>query len=348
MGKTVSQRIQSDLCHFLAVNHTAVTSPVAKTGPFRLFVSIWSCWMVMLGAHMSISGGLHNAAEAAGKSDMDCLQIFTANPRAYPEVKNDPQSGRLLTKRNGRWQLNSIADSDAVAFSAAVARAQLRQTMSHASYLINLASPDDALWKKSIDAMTIELERAGQLQIPWVVVHPGSYTTSTAAAGIIRIAKAVDRINELRSARAANILLENTAGQGTNLGWSFQQIADIISHTSDSKRLGVCLDTCHAFAAGYAIDRTGGWRRMLGDIEATFGFEKLKALHLNDSKRECGSRVDRHEHIGLGQIGCDGFRRIVKSRKMGHLPMYLETPKAAINGEDGDARNLRVLRELAA
>jgi deoxyribonuclease-4 len=301
--------------------------------------------MALLGAHMSISGGFHKAAEAAGELNMDCLQIFTAAPQKWP-ILGAKTAGKS-TKKNNQQPIDTMTHSAVTAFTAAVSSAQLQHTLSHASYLINLASPDDALWTKSIDALSIELERAGQLKIPWVVVHPGSYTTSTPTAGISRIAVALNQINEFRSDRSAGVLLENTAGQGTNLGWTFQQIADIISLTSNSNRLGVCLDTCHAFAAGYAIDRPSGWQRMLGDIEATFGFDKLKALHLNDSKRECGSRVDRHEHIGLGHIGCQGFRRVLRSRKIGHLPMYLETPKAAIDGEEGDARNLRVLRELA-
>lgn len=282
--------------------------------------------MPILGAHMSIAGGIHLAVESAAKLECDCVQVFTKN--------------------NNQWAAKAIAAEQANKFVAAAA-AHLKATLSHASYLINLASPDDTLWQKSIDAMVVEVERAGQLRIPWVVVHPGSYTTSTPEDGIARIVEALQLVRDNQSKEAAGILLENTAGQGTNLGWDFGQLATMIDGCQSPEWLGVCLDTCHAFAAGHAIDRPSGWKKMLGEIDATFGFDNLKALHLNDSKRACGSRVDRHEHIGLGHIGEAAFRRVLRSRKMGHVPMYLETPKAAIHGEEGDARNLRVLRELA-
>jgi len=276
---------------------------------------------------MSVAGGLFNAPESAAKLACDCVQVFTKN--------------------NNQWAAKPILPEDAQRFVNAVETAKLAATLSHASYLINMGSPDDTLWQKSVDAMIVEVERAGQLQIPWVVVHPGSYTTSTPELGIERVIQGLQQVRKRQSSEAAGILLENTAGQGTNLGWDFQQLAAMLDGCSSPDWLGICLDTCHAFAAGYAIDGISGWKRMLADIDGSFGFDSLKALHLNDSKRPCGSRVDRHEHIGLGHIGEEGFRRVLRSRKMGHLPMYLETPKAAIDGEEGDARNLRVLRELA-
>jgi deoxyribonuclease-4 len=300
----------------------------------------------VLGAHMSIAGGFHKAVERSTACDSDCLQIFTGSTRQFPKLPKDFPSAEAVGPHN-QWQANLISDDDVALFRNAVSQSRLQATLAHSSYLINLASPDDVLWKKSADSMLLEIERAGRLGIPWVVVHPGSYTTSTAEAGLDRIVAAVEQIELRRSPDAAGILLENTAGQGTNLGWDFTQLGYLIERGAGPDRLGVCLDTCHAFAAGHAIDEVGGWRRMLADIEATFGFERIQAFHLNDSKKPCGSRVDRHEHIGLGHIGSDGFRRVLRSRKLLHIPMYLETPKDSIDGEDGDRRNLRVLRELA-
>lgn len=298
--------------------------------------------MPKLGAHVSIAGGFHRAIERAVDTGCDCVQIFTGSTRQFPKMPTAERSGTESESAT----LRHVTVEQAELFTSAVSGAKIHATLAHASYLINMASPDDALWEKSICSMRIEIERAGELNIPWVVVHPGSYTTSTPEEGIVRIVEALQIVAQTRSLGAAGILLENTAGQGTNLGWDFRQLAEMIEGCSSPDWLGVCLDTCHAFAAGYAIDRSSGWNRMLAEIGGTFGFDSLKALHLNDSKQPCGSRVDRHEHIGLGHIGEEGFRRVVRSRKMGHLPMYLETPKAAIDGEEGDIRNLRVLRHL--
>lgn len=306
--------------------------------------------MPILGAHMSIAGGFHKAVERAVEAGCECLQIFTKN--------------------NNQWAAKPIAPDEASRFREAVRESPLQATLSHASYLINMASPDTALFEKSVAAMGVELERATQLGIPWVVVHPGSYTTSSESEGILRIADGIRRLERSSGDSTAGILLENTAGQGSNLGWDFAHLARIIDEVGGIDRtLGVCLDTCHALAAGYALDRPGGWSNMLASIRDTFGFDRIHALHLNDSKRPCGSRVDRHEHIGLGHVTLDGFRRVLRSRKLGHLPMYLETPKEAVepdrelpefspdnapHGGDpeeagdsaGDRRNLRVLRTL--
>jgi deoxyribonuclease IV len=286
--------------------------------------------MAMLGAHMSIAGGYYKAAEAAAKFKMDCVQLFTKN--------------------NNQWRAKEIADEEAERFAEALAQGGVTQPLSHSSYLINLAAPDDALWQKSIDAMVVELQRAEQLGIAGVVMHPGAYTTSSEAEGLERIAAALDEIHAALPHAGAQVLLENTAGQGTCLGCDFDHLGAIVAKVRQPDRLGVCIDTCHAFAAGYPLIEKRDYNQTFAALDRAVGLDRIRAFHLNDSKKEFGSRVDRHEHIGRGKLGLEPFRHLLNDRRFRQIPMYLETPKGvnaeSQDGEEWDATNLRVLRGL--
>lgn len=276
---------------------------------------------------MSIAGGYWKAVEAAAVAGCDCVQVFTKN--------------------SNQWNAKPITSEEANAFVDSLRDREIGDPISHASYLINLASPNAELRDKSIAALVIELQRAKQLSIPWVVVHPGSFTDSTEEEGLDRIAAAIDGILIDTAMNGAGLLLENTAGQGTNLGWSFGQLGSILSQLGHEQRLGVCFDTCHAFAAGYDLSQPATYDAMWVEFDQAVGLSRLKALHLNDSKKGLGSRVDRHEHIGAGAIGLEGFRLLLNDPRLAKLPMYLETEKGSNeSGEDWDVVNLRTLRSL--
>lgn len=284
--------------------------------------------MPPLGAHMSIAGGYYRAVEEAQRCGCDCVQIFTKN--------------------NNQWRAKEITAEEAAQFTATLAKLKISHPLSHTSYLINLASPDEALWQKSVESMVVEVRRAMQLGIPYVVVHPGSHTTATEEQGIANVAVALDMVHKLVPRTKTRILLEITAGQGTNLGWKFSQLAAIINQTSKPDRIGICFDTCHAFAAGYDLRDRPAYQAMWREFDKQLGLDRLKAIHLNDSKRELGSRIDRHEHIGRGQIGEAGFRNLLSDKRFREIPMYLETPKENAGDEPWDIVNLRTLRELAS
>lgn len=282
--------------------------------------------MPLLGSHLSIAGGYYRAAEAAAALGMETVQIFTKN--------------------NNQWSGKPMTDDDVTRFRDAVAAASLRIPCSHTSYLINLAAPDDTLWEKSIAAMIDELQRAERLGLNGVVVHPGAFTTSTEEAGIARIVAGIDRVHDATAGIAAEIWLETTAGQGSALGWKFEQLASMIAGVKSPDRLGVCVDTCHLFAAGYELRTEAGYRDTMKQLADTIGIDRVRAFHLNDSKKGLGSRVDRHEHIGEGELGLEPFRFVLNDRRFAKLPMYLETEKGERDGEDLDAINLRTLKGL--
>lgn len=282
--------------------------------------------MPLLGAHMSIAGGYYKAVDEARRCGCDVVQLFTKN--------------------NSQWRAKEIAESEALQFQASLAELKITHPISHASYLINLASPSDELRQKSIDGMVVELQRAQRLGIPYVVVHPGAYTTTSEEAGIEAVAKAIDEIHVKLPKAKAFITLEITAGQGSCLGCKFEHLAAIVAQTKHSDKVFVCFDTCHAFAAGYDLRDAKSYKATWRAFDKTIGLDRLKAIHLNDSKRELGSRVDRHAHIGHGHIGLEGFRHVMRDRKLKDIPMYLETPKADCDGEPWDVVNLRTLREL--
>lgn len=282
--------------------------------------------MPLLGAHNSIAGGYCKAVDKAAELGMDTVQIFTKN--------------------NNQWRGKPLTNDDVRLFREALERTGVRHPCAHDSYLINLASPDDALWRKSIDAFVDELRRAAALGLDGVVMHPGSYVDSSEEAGLARVVAALDLVCAETVSVRTEIWLEATAGQGTNLGHSFEHLAYILKRSAHGERMGVCIDTCHIFAAGYALHTPEEYEATFRELDAVIGLDRVRAFHLNDSKKGLGSRVDRHEHIGEGQIGLEPFRRLLNDLRFAHLPMYLETKKETRDGEEMDAVNLRRLREL--
>lgn len=284
--------------------------------------------MAILGAHMSISGGHYRSVEIAKDCGCDCVQLFTKN--------------------NNQWNARDITPEEVTRFSESLKQHGIKHPIAHDSYLINLGSPDNVLWKKSINACVIELRRAAQLGIPFVVAHPGAYTTSSEELGLKRIAKGLDEVHRQTRGVRSCCLLETTAGQGSNLGWKFEHLAAIIDKVKDPERLGVCFDTCHVFAAGYGLKTAEEYKQTMRELDQTVGVKLVKAFHFNDSKRERGSRVDRHEHIGVGHLGLEPFRFLLNDRRFAKVPMYLETPKGETKGVPWDVTNLKKLRGLIA
>jgi deoxyribonuclease IV len=282
--------------------------------------------MAILGAHMSIAGGYYKAVEAAQRVGCDCVQLFTKN--------------------NNQWRAKELTDEDASRFKTALVELKIAHPIAHDSYLINLASPDRELWKKSVDAFIVELLRAERLGIPFVVTHPGAYTTSSESAGIAAIARALDEVHRQTRGIATQCLLETTAGQGSCLGWQFEQLAAMIDAVKDPDRLGVCFDTCHVFAAGYPMGSEKDYKATMRSLDKSVGLKLVRAFHLNDSLKPLGSRVDRHAHIGRGELGRASFKFLMNDRRFRKVPMYLETPKGDEKGIDLDVINLRVLRRL--
>jgi deoxyribonuclease-4 len=281
---------------------------------------------------MSVAGGLPRAVERAIVHRCDALQIFAKNAN--------------------QWRGRPLPPEEIRAFRVAIGRAGIGPVVSHASYLINLASTIPALRGQSMEAMGDELDRAEALGLLGVVLHPGCYTVGGEAEGLVLIADALLELLKARRRGKTMILLEHTAGQGTALGATFEQLASIIAKMNDHRRVGVCLDTCHLIASGYDICSPEGYASTFKQFGRLVGFDRLKAFHLNDSKKPLGSRVDRHEHIGQGCLGLDPFRRIVNDRRFDGLPMLLETPKderrspRLIEVDRFDERNLETLRGL--
>jgi len=289
--------------------------------------------MPRLGAHLSISGGLPRAVDRAVASRCEALQIFT--------------------KSAGQWRARVIPDDEMVLFRRRVADTGIHPVIAHNSYLINIAAAAPALREQSLAALLEEYDRADALGLQGLVMHPGSFTTSTESEGLRLIASGLRALLRTRRRAAPLVLLEHTAGQGTNLGHRFEHLATIIEGLDGSPRVGVCLDTCHLLAAGYDICSEEGYLQTFREFDRLVGLDRLKAFHLNDSKKPCGSRVDRHEHIGKGCLGLEPFRRIVTDPRFAGLPMLLETPKLDTpesrrrsDVDPWDARNLRTLRRL--
>ena len=288
----------------------------------------------LLGAHMSVAGGLPLAVERAVAHGCDSFQIFAKNANQW--------RGRIVP-------LEEVGD-----FRARVQAAGIGPVVSHASYLINLATTNQALRRQSIGAMGDEMDRAEALGLLGVVLHPGCYTQGTEADAPRLISEALIEVLSERAGGRTMVLLEQTAGQGTSIGARFEHLAAILAEAHGDSRLGVCLDTCHLLAAGYDVCSPGGYADTFEQFGRLIGFERLKLFHLNDSKKPLGSRVDRHEHIGRGFLGLEPFRRIVNDPRFRGLPMLLETPKTAGRGprvvavDPLDARNLRTLRRLIA
>jgi deoxyribonuclease IV len=288
--------------------------------------------MPRLGAHMSVAGGLPRAVERAVVHGCEALQIFAKNA--------------------SQWRGRPLPPEEIGEFRAKVKTARIAPVVSHGSYLINLASGDAALRRQSLEAMGDELDRAEALGLLGVVLHPGCYTAGTEQDGLTLIAEALLELLRSRRGGATMVLLEHTAGQGTALGATFEQLASIIAQMKDHPRVGVCLDTCHLLASGYDICSPEGYAATFKQFGRLVGFDRLRAFHLNDSKKPLGSRIDRHEHIGDGCLGLEPFRRIVNDRRFRHLPMLLETPKGegkakgVIAVDPLDRKNLNTLRGL--
>jgi deoxyribonuclease-4 len=289
--------------------------------------------MPRLGAHLSISGGLPRAVDRAEASGCQALQIFT--------------------KSAGQWRARELPPDEIALFKRRLRQTRIRPVVAHNSYLINLAAADATLRARSIESLREEIDRAEALGLDGLVMHPGSYTSGTESGGLKLIADGLAEILASRPQGKVRILLEHTAGQGTNLGHRFEHLAEIIDLLGGSPRVGVCLDTCHLLAAGYDVCSEAGYQDTFRQFGKIVGFARLKAFHLNDSKKPCASRVDRHEHIGKGCLGLAPFRRLVNDTRFAALPMLLETPKLdtpqsrRLSDVDPlDKMNLDVLRRL--
>lgn len=288
-----------------------------------------------LGAHMSAAGGLFKAFARGDEAGCDSMLVFT--------------------KSNRQWKAKPITDKDVEKYRKEAAEYDhIFPVAVHASYLINIASPDDALWEKSYAALKDEVERAAAFDIPLLTFHPGSFVSSDEEAGMARIAQGLKRLLEETAVSAPNVTIcvETMAGQGTNIGRSFEQLAHILNLVGDHERLGVCFDTCHVFAAGYDIRTPETYAATMDAFDKTVGLHKIKCFHLNDSKHELGSNKDRHEHIGQGHIGKAGFANFVNDPRWAKHPAHLETPKTEEDDEGNeiemDPVNLKALRDLMA
>jgi deoxyribonuclease-4 len=279
----------------------------------------------MFGSHLSIAGGMHKALTEAERLELGTVQVFTKNQQ--------------------QWKCRPLDPAVVAAWTAERARLKFDHVVSHDSYLINLASADDGLWNKSIDLFVEELTRCLILGIPYLVTHPGAHLGTGEEVGLLRVAAAMNEIHD-RVPAGVITCLEITAGQGSSLGYKLEHLAEIIEQVAAPDRLGVCLDTAHLFAAGYDF-RGRKYAKFRKTLEATVGVDRVKVLHLNDSKKDLGSRVDRHDHIGLGKIGLDGFRGFVRDPAFKKVPKILETPKGKHDdGRDWDSVNLEALRGL--
>ncbi len=273
---------------------------------------------------MSIAGGVFNAPVRGRSIGCDTIQIF---------VKNANQ-----------WVGKEITDEEAEKFQQAKKATGIDPIFSHNSYLINLASPDDPLYQKSIASMLDELERSERLKLPFMVMHPGAHVGSGEEAGLKRIAAAINTLFQKTKGYQVNIALETTAGQKSNLGYSFEHLATLIAGIKDKKRVCVCYDTCHTFTAGYDLRTKKAYEATFAEFDNVVGLGRISAFHLNDSVNELGSKIDRHAHIGQGYIGVDGFRLLLNDDRFADIPMVLETPKGPDMAED--VMNLNVLRDL--
>ena len=278
----------------------------------------------ILGSHVSAAGGVSKAFGRGQSIGCQTMQIFTRNQNRWSSKPLDP--GEIE-----KWQ-------------AAAAETGIAPTVSHASYLINLGSPDDELWEKSIGALVDELERAETLGLLGVVLHPGAHMQQGEEVGIARVATGLDRAHEATASFKTLTLLEITAGQGTTLGYKFAHLGAMRSQAAAPERLAVCFDTCHAFAAGYDFREPAGYAAMMDEFDAAIGLDLLACFHFNDSKGGLGSHKDRHEHIGQGAIGVSGFAHILNDPRFAAIPMILETPKSDDMHED--VENFAVLRSL--
>jgi deoxyribonuclease IV len=275
-----------------------------------------------LGAHVSTSGGVDKAP--ANGRDLGCqaIQVFTRNQM--------------------QWRARALAKKEVAAFQQGMAASKIMVAVAHDSYLINLGSPEGEVLRKSLEAFADEMERCEQLGIPYLVAHPGSHVGTGEAAGLKRIVESINRVLNQKNGYATQVLLETTAGQGSNLGYRFEQLASILAEIEATDRVGICVDTCHVFAAGYDLRTRSTYDFTFEQLHRVIGLKKIKAFHLNDSKKGLGSRIDRHENIGKGELGLDPFRFLLNDTRFEGLPMLLETP----GGDEAYRRDLETLRSL--
>ena len=277
---------------------------------------------MIIGAHVSTAGGLHNAPLNAKKLDIKAFQIFSKN--------------------QNRWKQRPLTDEEIERYQETCKECGIKHTMSHNAYLINLAATDAEKLHKSQEAFLDEMIRADQLHIPYLVMHPGSHLGEGEEAGLRKIADSIRLLINQQPNGKVRILLETTAGQGTNLGYSFEQLAELVDLIDCEERIGICIDTCHIFAAGYDIRTKSEYEKVINHFDKTVGLKRLYAFHLNDSKKELASRVDRHEHIGEGEIGLEGFAFLLNDERFNNIPGVLESPGEMTDYE----KNLDILRSL--
>lgn len=304
----------------------AVRSPQHGVAAYRGLDTGVANGMLRLGAHESIAGGMHKAFDRARSAGCDAVQIFL--------------------KSNRSWAVKPLTEKSIARFKARAEQTGIHPVVGHTSYLLNLASPDDELWSRSRDMLVTELKRCEALDVPYLVLHPGAHVGGGEKAGLARVAQALGEVHAATPGSRTQILLENTAGQGSSLGYRFEHLGWLLAHTPAGERLGVCLDTCHALAAGYELRTPEGYAATMEAFDGIIGLERLKALHLNDSQGELGSHKDRHEHIGQGHIGLEGFRNVLNDPRLAGLPGLLETPKGKGKDLRQDRKNLKVLRGL--
>jgi len=279
-----------------------------------------------IGAHMSMTGGLEKAFQRIQAVGGECFQVFI--------------------KPNVQWQAGELSLEEVVRYKTEQKRTGIGPVVAHASYLLNLASPDKAQRDKSILTLALELVRSARLGIEYLILHPGSHREAGEKKGIKRIAQGIDRAFTKAEVPKTKILLETTAGSGSQLGCSLEQLRDILASCRNKKYLGICLDTCHVHAAGFDIVSVRGYRDFFESFQNLIGLDRLKVIHVNDSKTPLGSRVDRHEQIGHGFLGLKTFKRLLTDLNLKDIPFILETPKGKTEGEDWDAINIRLLKRF--
>lgn len=278
----------------------------------------------LLGAHMSIAGGVHTAIERGNRIGCTTIQMF---------VKN-----------NNQWRGKPLTETDVSTYKDLLSKSSIGPVVVHDTYLINLCAKDKTILRKSRAALKDELDRCESLGAPYLNFHPGAHVGQGEEDGIRIIAESLNIIHEQTKGYRVRSVIETTAGQGSSLGYRFEQIRDIIDRVEEKDRMAVCVDTCHIFAAGYDIVSEQGYDATFREFDAIVGLDKLVAFHVNDSKRELGSRVDRHEHIGKGRIGLEGFRHLMNDERFRSIPKILETDKGPDMKED--VRNMKVLKSL--
>lgn len=279
----------------------------------------------LIGAHQSIAGGLHLAFERAESIGCRALQHFT--------------------KSTNQWRSKPLTDEDIASYKTAASKSSIKHVMAHDCYLVNLAASDKLILQKSRETLLDEFKRCDLLGIRFLNFHPGSHMGAGEEEGIKRIVESLNWIHERMKDSQVMSVLETTAGQGTAIGYRFEQLRKIIDGVDEPRRMAVCIDTCHIFAAGYDISTEEGYRATMQEFDEIIGFERLVGIHVNDSKKPLGSRIDRHEHIGKGAIGKLAFRLILRDERLVGIPKILETPKGKDLKED--KMNLRTLRKLA-